>query len=632
MKVVKTTKVPMIKKRSNTSLARSFNHLLCAASIGLAMLATPLMAQNSDAPPAANAMPFNTPQHGIAMHGKPKYPPNFPHFDYVNPSAPKGDTLRLAVVANGFDTFNPFHLRGVAAAGISGYLYDTLMEPSADEPFSAYGLIAESIETPADRSYVVFNLRPEARFQDGEPITAEDVAFSFNTLVTEGHPFFRNYYADVSNVTVESPRRVRFDFDTTKNRELPMILGQLPILPAHYWADREFGDSGLTPPLGSGPYRIAEFDAGRSVTYERVNDYWAKDLGVRKGRFNFNQIRYDYYNDDTVALEAFKAGNFDFRLESSAKNWATSYTGQHFESGEIITETIGHQRPAGMQGFVFNTRKAIFSDPRVRKALTYAFDFEWANRNLFYDQYTRSNSYFANSELASSGLPEGRELEILEPYRDSLPPRVFNQIYQPPVTDGQQGLRANLKIALEELRAAGYSIKNGKMVHSETGETLAFEVLLFQKTFERVVLPFKNNLARLGVDVTVRLVDSNQYVQRVRSFDYDMTTQVFGQSDSPGNEQRDYWHSSNVDVNGSRNYVGVNNPVVDELVAQVIQAPDREELVYRTRALDRVLLNEYYVVPHWYLASDRVAYWSYLKHPGHTAKNGIDINDWWVER
>lgn len=623
----------MTIKRLNASTARSFANMLCATAIGFALCPASVMAQNSETLQTSDTNPQHAPPaHGLAMHGSPKYPKDFSHFDYVNPAAPKGDRLRLAVVANGFDTFNPFHLRGVAAAGIREYVYDTLMEASADEPFSAYGLIAESIETPIDRSYVIFNLRSEARFQDGTPITAADVAFSFNILVTEGHPFFRNYYAGVTDVTIENPQRVRFDFGVTKNRELPMILGQLPILPAHYWAEREFGVSGLAPPVGSGPYRIAEFDAGRSITFEQVDDYWAKDLGVRKGRFNFAQIHYDYYNDDTVALEAFKAGNFDFRVESSAKNWATAYTGRRFEGGEIITESIGHQRPAGMQGFVFNTRKPIFSDPGVRKALSYAFDFEWANRNLFFDQYTRTDSYFANSDLASSGLPQGRELEILEPYRDALPPRLFTQPFQPPVTNGQTGLRANLKIALAELRAAGYSIKDGKMVHNQTGKALAFEVLLFQKTFERVILPFKNNLARLGVDVTVRLVDSNQYVQRLRSFDFDMITQRFGQSDSPGNEQRGYWHSSSAGVNGSRNVIGVKDPVVDQLIEQIIQAPDRQELVYRTRALDRVLLNSYYVVPHWYLARDRVAYWSHLKHPGHTAKNGIDINDWWVER
>lgn len=569
--------------------------------------------------------------HGIAMHGDTRYAEGFPHFDYVNPEAPKGGTLRMAVVANGFDTFNPFVIRGVAAAGINTYVYDTLLEASADEPFSAYGLIAESIETPEDRSHVTFNLRKEARFQDGEPITAEDVKFSFDVLTTEGHPFYRNYYADVTEVTIEDEHRIRFDFAETKNRELPLILGQLPILPSHYWENRKFGDNGLTPPVGSGPYRIGGFEAGRSITFERVKDYWAKDLGVRKGRFNFDKIRYDYYSDDTVALESFRAGNFDFRVESSAKNWATAYTGDQFESGKAKTEAVEHGRPAGMQAFAMNTRRDVFSDPKVREALAYAFDFEWANKNLFYGQYTRTSSYFENSELASSGLPEGRELEILEPYRDQLPEDVFTEEYHPPSTADEGGLRENLRTALTMLRAAGYVVKDGTMVHEKTGKPLEFEILLYQKTFERVVLPFKNNLAKLGIDVSVRLVDTNQYIQRIREFDYDMTVQGIGQSDSPGNEQREYWHSSTADVKGSRNYMGVESQVVDDLVEMVIQAPSREELVHRVRALDRVLLHGHYVIPNWYLARDRIAYWSFLQRPETVPKNGVDINNWWVK-
>jgi len=581
----------------------------------------------AETPAASNPAPV----HGIAMHGELKYPENFSHFDYVNPDAPKGGTLRMSVVANGFDSFNPFVIRGVAAAGVSTYVYDTLLESSADEPFSEYGLIAESVEVPEDRSYVIFNLREQARFQDGEPITAEDVEFSHRILTTEGHPFYRNYYADVSKVTVENSHRIRFDFGATENRELPLILGQMPVMPAHYWADRKFEGNGLDVPVGSGPYRIDSYEAGRSVTYERVDDYWAEDLGIRKGRFNFDRIKYEYYNDDTVALESFKAGNFDLRVETSAKNWATAYTGRGFDNGEITKEAVEHHRPSGMQGFVFNTRKAVFKDPKVRRALAYAFDFEWANRNLFFDQYTRTDSYFENSDLASSGLPSGRELEILEAFRDQLTPAVFTETYTPPTTGDGTSMRDNLRTAMQLLQQAGYSVRDGKMVHGETGKPLAFEVLLFQKSFERVVLPFRQNLERLGVDVSVRLVDSNQYVQRVRDFDFDMITQVLPQSDSPGNEQREYWHSSNVDVSGSRNYMGVSDPVVDRLVEMVIQAPDRDELVQRVRALDRVLLHGHYVIPHWHLTRDRVAYWNKLQRPEVTPKNGIDLNNWWVK-
>ncbi|MEX2475562.1 extracellular solute-binding protein [Marinobacter sp.] len=593
----------------------------CSLVLLVSAASVPVQAAGSEAEP----------RHAIAMHGDPKYSEGFSHFDYVNPDAPKGGTLRMAVVANGYDSFNPFVVRGVPASGVTGYVYDTLLESSDDEPFSAYGLIAESLETPKDRSYVTFNLRKEARFHDGKPITADDVKFSFDILTTEGHPFYRNYYADVSKVTVEGERRVRFDFSDTSNRELPLILGQMPIMPADYWEDREFGRSGLTPPVGSGPYEIGDFEAGRSVTFERVEDYWAQNLGPRKGRFNFDKVRYDYYSDDTVALEAFKAGSIDFRVESSAKNWATAYTGERFDKSLILTESVEHHRPAGMQAFVFNTRKSTFSDRRVREALGYAFDFEWANKNLFYDQYTRTKSFFENSELASSGLPEGRELEILTAFEDELPEDVFTKVYQPPRTDGEGGLRDNFRKAMALLKDAGYAIRDGNMVHTDSGERLSFEVLLHQKNFERVVLPLKNNLDRLGIDVSIRLVDTNQYVQRVRQFDYDVVTQVLPQSDSPGNEQREFWHSSNINANGSRNYMGVNDPVVDALIDKVIQAPDREELVYRVRALDRVLLHGHYVIPQWYLPSDRIAYWAYLKRPASTPKNGVDVDNWWLQ-
>ncbi len=609
----------MIKTRKAAfSLTSIFTSLALMAAAATSVAETP-------------AASTPAPVHGIAMHGELKYPENFSHFDYVNPDAPKGGTLRMSVVANGFDSFNPFVIRGVAAAGVSTYVYDTLLESSADEPFSEYGLIAGSVEVPEDRSYVIFNLREQARFQDGEPITAEDVEFSYRILTTEGHPFYRNYYADVSKVTVENSHRIRFDFGATENRELPLILGQMPVMPAHYWADRKFEGNGLDVPVGSGPYRIDSYEAGRSVTYERVDDYWAEDLSIRKGRFNFDRIKYEYYNDDTVALESFKAGNFDLRVETSAKNWATAYNGRGFDNGEITKEAVEHHRPSGMQGFVFNTRKAVFKDPKVRRALAYAFDFEWANRNLFFDQYTRTDSYFENSDLASSGLPSGRELEILEAFRDQLNPAVFTETYTPPTTGDGTSMRDNLRTAMQLLQQAGYSVRDGKMVHTETGKPLAFEVLLFQKSFERVVLPFRQNLERLGIDVSVRLVDSNQYVQRVRDFDFDMITQVLPQSDSPGNEQREYWHSSNVDVSGSRNYMGVSDPVVDRLVEMVIQAPDRDELVYRVRALDRVLLHGHYVIPHWHLTRDRVAYWNKLQRPEVTPKNGIDLNNWWVK-
>jgi microcin C transport system substrate-binding protein len=458
------------------------------------------------------------------------------------------------------------------------------------------------------------------------------VKFSFELLTEDGHPRYRSYYQDISKVTVEGPRRVRFDFSGTLNRELPLIIGQLPILPSHYWQDRTFGDNGLDRPVGSGPYRIGKFEAGRSVSYDRVKDYWARDLGPRKGRFNYDTVTYEYYTDDTVALESFRAGNYDYRVESQAKNWATAYTGAAFTSGKITKEAIEHNRPAGMQAFVFNTRRDVFKNPAVRRALAYGFDFQWANSNLFFGQYTRTNSYFENSELASSGLPQGRELEILEPYRDRLPEEVFTEAYQPPSTGDGRTMRDNLREALTQLRDAGYTIEDGTMINTATGEPLKFEVMLFQKTFERVILPLKNNLKKLGIEVTVRLVDSNQYAERWRTRDFDVTVGVFPQSDSPGNEQRGYWHSSSATQDATRNLAGVNDPVIDELVDYLIGAPNREELVHRTRALDRALLHGHYVIPNWFLASDRMAYWSFLKRPDTVPKNGADVNNWWVER
>ncbi|PAV26426.1 hypothetical protein CF392_05855 [Tamilnaduibacter salinus] len=565
------------------------------------------------------------------MHGEPKYGPGFEHFGYVNPEAPKGGTLRRSVVANGFDSFHPYALKGVAAAGIQQYAYDSLLVSSDDEPFTMYGLIAESVETPEDRSYVIFNLRPEARFSDGEPITAEDVVFSYQTLVTDGHPFYRNYYANVGQATALGKHRVRFDFGEDTNRELPLILGQMPIFPKHFWQEHDFTGPGLTVPVTSGPYTIDEFEAGRSVVFQRQEDYWAEDLPVNVGRHNFDHIRFDYYTDSTVALEAFKSGNFDLRIENSAKNWATGYQSDALENGRIIKETLEHQRPAGMQAFVMNTRRAPFDNKHVRKALAYGFDFAWTNKNLFYGQYKRTDSYFENSELASSGLPSDAELKLLEPHRDALPDAVFNKAYQPPSTQGDNTLRDNLRQALKLLNDAGYAIEDGTMTHQQTGEPLAFQILLRQKTFERVVLPFARNLEKLGIQVDVRLVDTNQYVQRVRQFNYDMIVQTLPQSRSPGNEQRDYWHSVNADVSGSKNYMGIQDPVVDDLVSKIIQAPDREALVTRTRALDRVLLWGHYVIPQWFLDVDRVAYWQKLSRPDTIPESGTDLSTWWSD-
>lgn len=569
------------------------------------------------------------PTHGIAMHGEVRHGPDFQHYGYVNPQAPKGGELKLAVTANGYDTFNPFVLRGIAAAGAVDYLYDTLMSQSEAEPFSAYGLIAERIQVPDDRSWVTFYLNPRAQFQDGVPITADDVIFSFEILTTEGHPFYQAYYSDVEKVEKLDDLTVKFSFGKAVNRELPLVLGQLPVLPKHYWQDREFTGGNLDRPVASGPYVIGSFDAGRSVTYLRNDDYWAKDLPVNKGRYNFDRISYEYFSDDTVSMEAFKAGVYNFREENSAKTWATAYEGDRFTAGSLKTEEIEHDQPAGMQGFVYNTRKAVFQDPLVRQALAYAFDFDWTNRNLFYDQYTRTKSYFENSELAATGLPSEGELALLEPHRAKLPAELFEREYTPPSTTGEDGLRGNLRQAVALLNQAGWGFKDGKMVHLESGQPLRFEILLAQKAFERIVNPFVQNLQRLGIDASMRRIDTTQYVQRIQTFNFDMFVMTIGQSNSPGNEQRSYWSSEAAETAGSRNYAGVSDPLIDELVDLIIQAPDRDALVTRTRALDRVLLWHHYVIPQWHLPYRRVAYSEQLQRPDTLPNTGVSLDTWW---
>jgi microcin C transport system substrate-binding protein len=565
-------------------------------------------------------------RHGIAMHGDLRYPPGFPHFDYVDPDAPRGGRLRLSVVETTFDSFNPFLVKGNPAAGI-GEVYDTLLVASADEPFSEYGLLAATVQTPPDRSWVAFELRPEARWHDGRPVTADDVIWTFETLLEKGQPFYRFYYRSVARVEKQGERGVRFHFEDGTNRELPLILGQLPVLPKHWWATRAFDAASLEPPLGSGPYRVARFEAGRFVEYERVSDYWGRDLAVNRGRHNFDVQRYEYYRDATVALEAFKGGQYDFRAEASAKDWATGYDSPDVRAGRIVKEEVPVGLPAGMQGFAMNLRRGLFQDRRVREALSFAFDFEWSNQALFYGQYTRTDSYFENSELAAQGLPGPVELALLEPFRDRVPGEVFTEVYRPPVTDGSGNQRENLRRAAELLKQAGWSVVGGRL--EKDGRRLAFEILLPSAQYERVVLPYAKSLGRIGVEASVRTVDTSQYRRRMDSFDYDMTLTVFGQSESPGNEQREYWSSEAAGREGSRNVIGIRDPVVDALVEQVIAAPDRASLVAACRALDRVLLWGHYVVPNWHLAKQRIAYWNRFGRPAVVPKTGVQLDAWW---
>jgi microcin C transport system substrate-binding protein len=578
-------------------------------------------------PAAAAAPPAGVIHSGpaIAMFGQPKYPAGFRHFAYVNPEAPKGGLLRLGVPGT-FDSFNPFIVRGNPAAGVDA---ETLTVGSQDEPFSQYGLIAETITWPDDRSWVEFTLRPEARWHDGRPITPDDVLFSLDILKAKGQPFFRFYYAAIAKAEKTGERRVRFTFGEAGNRELPLIAGQIPILPKHWWEGRDFERSSLEIPLGSGPYRVASFEAGRFVVAERVADYWGRDLPVNVGLNNFDAIRFEYFRDETVLRQALKAGVLDFRIENQAKAWALDYDVPAVRDGWLIKESFPHRRPAGLQAFVFNTRRPVFADARVREALGHAFDFEWTNRILFFDQYRRASGYFNNSELAAVGEPDERERAVLEPFRGRVPDRVFGPAWTPPVTDGSGWPRANLERAFGLLAEAGWVVRDLQLVNAATGAPMTFEILIVSPTLERIMLPFVRNLKRLGIEASVRLVDESQYINRLRAFDFDMAMLVWGQSETPGNEQRNFWSSAAAAQPGSRNYAGISDPAVDALIELLITAPDRESLVARTRALDRVLTWGFYVIPAWYSGLDRVLYWDRFSFPAVSPDRGVNIDAWW---
>ncbi len=575
----------------------------------------------------------------MVMHGDAKYAENFTHFDYVNPDAPKGGELKNSAIGT-FDSLNPFIIKGTPAAGLTflgqNNLYDSLMEQSYDEPFSMYGLLAESVEyDTTDKTWVAFHLNPAAKWHDGKPVTPDDVIWTFNILLEHGTPFFKAYYGDVTKVEKYETNGVKFTFAHGDNAELPLIISQLTILPKHYWADKDFSKTSLEAPLGSGPYKIEKIDAGRSITYQRVEDYWGKDLPVNIGRFNFDRLTYDYYKDSNVALEAFFAGEYDYRNENVAKLWETGYNAPPVTKGDIIKEEIQHQRPQGMQAFLYNIRRDVFKDATVRKALAYAFDFEWSNKQFAYDGYKRTDSYFENSDLAASdGAPTGRVLEILETYRGKIPDEVFTTRYAPPKTDGNGNPRANLRKAMQLLDEAGYKLSSdGIRLHEKTGKRLEFEIIDANPLFERWVLPFIGNLKKIGVQANFRVLDPAQYQNRMNDFDYDMTIGSIAQSSSPGNEQRDFWSSVKADMQGSRNYIGVKDPVIDDVIEKIIQAPSREELVALTQALDRILLSGYYVIPQWHVDHWRVAYWKKLGRPENLSDLTPAITDtWWVKK
>lgn len=582
-----------------------------------------------------NSFTYAAPRHGVALHGDVKYPEHFTHFDYTNPNAPKGGTIRMGVVGT-YDSLNPFIIKGAPASGVSGLLYETLMEQSYDEAFSVYGLIAETINISPKNDSVTFILRKNAKWHDGKVISADDVKWSFETLMQSGAPFYKAYYADVKDVIINNPHSVTFTFQTTTNKELPLVVGQMPILPKHYWTSgaHKFSETSLTPPLGSGPYKVSDVQAGRSIKFERVKNWWGKDLALNRGRYNFDHIEFLYFKDTNVALEAFFAGAFDIQEESVAKLWATAYDAPAVKDGRITKQEIDHERPSGLQGWLYNLRRPVFQDKVVREALGYAFDYEWSNKKFAFNAYTRTKSFFENSELAARGLPDGRELQILNEYKDKLDSKIFTTPHAPPQTDGSGNNRDNLKIAAKMLDDAGYKLgKDGIRIHEKTGQRLEFQIIDSNPAFERWTLPFIRNLKRIGVKATYRTIDPAQFQNRINNFDFDMTSGVIAQSNSPGNEQRDYWLSSKADIPGGRNYMGIKDPVVDALVERIINAKDREELVATTRALDRVLWSHNLVVPHWYVGVWRMAWWQKLQKPDRLSGSTPAILDtWWIKK
>lgn len=550
---------------------------------------------------------------GISIDGKVKYPQGFRKFDYASDQAQKGGQLVLHELGS-YDKLNPYTLKGTPPAGLDELVFEPLAVPSLDEPFAAYGLIAKDIALAEDQLSVTFTLHEEARFSDGTPITPEDVKFSLDTLKSPAaSPSYQIYFQDISSAEVLDPRRVRFHF-AQRNRELHMIAGQLPVFSKKFYAAHPFADPDMTPPVGSGPYLVKEVIPGKSITYVRNPQYWARDLNVRRGMFNFDTITYKYFKDQIVAVEAFKAGEFDFLPVNIAKQWARDLDGPRFQRGELVKESLPHKNNAGMQGFLFNLRRPVFKDRLVRKALSLAFDFEWTNEALFFGQYTRCDSFFSNSAMSAQGVPTGLELSYLEPFRSTLPPEVFTTPPAPFTTKPPASLRSNLLQAKKILSRAGWSVKNGVLTN-KAGQPLEFEILLVGAGFERVMEPYINNLKKLGVRVQARVIDPALYIRRLDNFDFDMTVSVFGQAQSPGNEQRNYWHSAAAERKGSRNLIGIADPAVDQLVEKIIYARTQEELIAACKALDRILWYGYYVVPNWYLAQHRIAYRAIFARP-----------------
>jgi microcin C transport system substrate-binding protein len=607
-------------------------------TVRVVLLSLLIVAQGLAANPARAGDDATLRRHALSLVGAPHYPSDFKHFEWVNPNAPKRGEARLRAFGT-FDTLNRFAPRGLAASALA-WIDATLMMPSLDEPSTEYGLVAEWVSYPSDYASATFGLRSEARFNDGTPITPEDVIFSIDTL-KKVSPRYALYYKNVVRAEKTGAREVRFVFDGPGNRELPQIVGGLPVLPRHFWTGkdekgeaRDLSRGTLDVPVGAGPYRIAQFESGRRIVYERVKDWWASDLPVARGQWNFDRVSFIYYRDRLPAFEGFKAGETHFWPENSAKGWATEFEFDAVKRGDVKREELPDGDIKSMQGFIFNLRRPQFQDRRVREAFNLAFNFEWANKAMFFEQYRRASSYFGNSELASRGRPEGEELAILEKVRSDLPPEIFEQAYQNPVNATADDFRRHMRKAANLLAAAGFEMRNGVRTN-EAGVKLTAEMLLVQPSFEKLVLAYKAELAKLGVQLDVRVVDSAQYQRRIRAFDFDMIVWSFPQSHAPGNEQREFWGSSAADEPGSRNLIGIKSPAIDALIERLVYAKDRTDLVAATRALDRALLWGHYLVPQFYSPVDRIAYWHRFGRPKSLPRHGSPLDAftrvWWYD-
>jgi microcin C transport system substrate-binding protein len=561
--------------------------------------------------------------------GEAKYPQDFTHFDYVNPDAPKYGKITYGQVGT-YDNFNRYASRGVPAI-YTGELYDTLMYSPTDEIDSYYPLITEKVRYSDDYTWLELDINSKARFQDGEPITAADVEFTFNKFMTEGVPQYRVYYKEIKSVKAIAPLTVRIEMSEPNREKLFSFAQGTRVLPEHFWKDKNFAEPLNEPPVGSGPYKISDYKMGQSVTYELDDNYWAKDLPVNVGRNNFKQVQYDYYRDDTVMLEAFKAGEFDLRQESQAKFWATSYTGVNFDNGFIKKEEIEHNAPASTQGFVFNTQRPVFQDVRVREALNYAMDFEWMNKNMFYSQYTRTRSYFQNTDYEAKGLPSEEELAILNPVKQAIPPRVFTEEYQPPVTDGSGRIRTQMRTAFALLKSAGWELKDKVMVNAKTGEPMTFELLIYNPTTERIAIPLQKNLKLMGIEMKIRTVDNTQYIKRLRDRDFDMVSSSYFANPFPSSNLMIVWNSNYID--STYNTAGVMDPVIDDLTLQISKNQEQpKKLLSLGRALDRILQWNFYIIPQWHSSLYRVAMWDKFERPSVMPKYDLGLDTWWFSK